>query len=104
MIWCHVRSRIVLRLFHEQTAQNKRCSACSAFSARAVYPWGVPFPFLATHPRNIEHVEHREQSLLSITYTVLCLRKDIEQTWNAKRVTPHCCSFQRPYTEDTSCK
>ena len=69
MIWFHVRSRTVLRLFYEQTAQNKRCSPCSALSAQAVMSVrGCSFTLFDAHRRNIEHAEHMEQNLFSRTY------------------------------------
>jgi hypothetical protein len=55
MIWFHVRSRIVLRLFYEQTAQNKRCSTCSAFSLRGVRALGSTHPGLFVDGTPWEH-------------------------------------------------
>ena len=55
MIWFHVCSRTVLRLFYVQTAQNKRCSKCSAFSLRGVRALRSTLPVFSSMYTPREH-------------------------------------------------
>lgn len=62
-------SRFVLRKVLDET----ECSMCSTFFRTHAYMHPEPTGFRIRWRINLEHLEHVEQSLFSIIYSVLCL-------------------------------